>query len=131
MLCLRYRCCCHKNKPTQKKDGPSERRDGFRVAVNRRMTGWTNWPSGWMDDCTDLREASLFARICRHSSFTSVCPMHNAQVCYFNNVWFMFLVFKKNFYLFKQPLVPLALLLRISHSGSLSRRALARVKACS
>jgi hypothetical protein len=29
-------------------------------AVNRRMTGWMNWPSGWMDDCTDLREASLF-----------------------------------------------------------------------
>jgi hypothetical protein len=24
---------------------------------------------------------------------TSVCPVHNAQVCYFNNVWFMFLVF--------------------------------------
>jgi hypothetical protein len=23
---------------------------------------------------------------------TSVCPVHNAQVCYFNNVWFMFLV---------------------------------------
>jgi hypothetical protein len=37
---------------------------------------------------------------------TSVCPVHNAQVCYFNNVWFMFLVFKKNIYLFKQPLVP-------------------------
>jgi len=29
-------------------------------AVNRRMTEWMNWPSGWMDDCTDLREASLF-----------------------------------------------------------------------
>jgi hypothetical protein len=25
--------------------------------------------------------------------YTSVCPVHNAQVCYFNNVWFMFLVF--------------------------------------
>jgi hypothetical protein len=24
---------------------------------------------------------------------TSVNPVHNAQVCYFNNVWFMFLVF--------------------------------------
>jgi len=30
-----------------------------------------NWPSGWTDDCTDLREASLFGfRICRHSSFS-------------------------------------------------------------
>ncbi len=27
---------------------------------------------------------------------TSVNPVHNAQVCYFNNVWLMFLVFKKN-----------------------------------
>ncbi len=24
---------------------------------------------------------------------TSVNPVHNAQVCYFNNVWWMFLVF--------------------------------------
>jgi len=24
---------------------------------------------------------------------TSVNPVHNAQVCYFNNVWLMFLVF--------------------------------------
>jgi hypothetical protein len=24
--------------------------------------------------------------------------MHNAQVCYFNNVWLMFLVFKKFFF---------------------------------
>jgi hypothetical protein len=28
---------------------------------------------------------------------TSVNPVHNAQVCYFNNVWLMFLVFKKYF----------------------------------
>jgi hypothetical protein len=27
------------------------------------------------------------------SIFTSVNLMHNAQVCYFNNVWLMFLVF--------------------------------------
>jgi len=25
-------------------------------------------------------------------------PVHNAQVYYFNNVWLMFLVFKKNFF---------------------------------
>jgi len=24
---------------------------------------------------------------------TSVNPVHNAQVCYFNNIWLMFLVF--------------------------------------
>ncbi len=77
---------------------------------------------------------------------TIVNPVHNAQVCYFNNVWFMCLVFKKNFYLFKQPLVPPSpppprsfafptpvlypvdppsprLVLRISHSGSLTHRA--------
>jgi len=24
---------------------------------------------------------------------TSVNPVHNAQVCYFNNVWLMFLIF--------------------------------------
>jgi hypothetical protein len=30
---------------------------------------------------------------------TSVNPMHNAQVCYFNNVWLMFLIFFfKNFF---------------------------------
>ncbi len=50
-----------KTNPPKKKDGPLEQRDGFRVAVNRRMTGWMNWPSGWMDDCTDLREASEYA----------------------------------------------------------------------
>jgi hypothetical protein len=44
------------------------------------MTGWTNWPSGWMDDCMDLREASLFARICRHSSFTICNVRHVMQV---------------------------------------------------
>jgi hypothetical protein len=68
--------------------------------------------------------------------------MHNAQVCYFNNVWFMFLIFKKNFYFFKQPLVPPSSprsftfptpvlypvypppsVLHISHSGSLTHRA--------
>ncbi len=38
-------------------------------------------------------------------NYTSVNPVHNALVCYFNYVWFMFLVLKKNFYLFKQPLV--------------------------
>ncbi len=54
-----------------KKNSPSEWRDEFRVAVNRRMTRWMNWPSGWMDDYTDLREASLFGfSICRHPSFT-------------------------------------------------------------
>jgi len=71
-------------QPTQKKDGLSGWRDGFRVVVNRWMTGWMNWPSGWMDDCTDLREASLFGfRICRHSSFT-IC--NNAN-CTFNNTY--------------------------------------------
>jgi len=29
---------------------------------------------------------------------TSVNPGHNAQVCYFNNVWLMFLVFKKKLF---------------------------------
>jgi hypothetical protein len=33
--------------------------DGLRVAVNRWMPEWMNWPFGWMDDCTDLREVSL------------------------------------------------------------------------
>jgi hypothetical protein len=32
-----------------------------------------------------------------HNAYTSVGPVHNAQVCYFNNVWLMFLVLKKNF----------------------------------
>jgi hypothetical protein len=40
-----------------------------------------------------------------HYMYISVNPVHNAQVCYFNNVWFMFLVLKKK-NLFKQPLVP-------------------------
>jgi hypothetical protein len=35
--------------------------------------------------------------LCMHYVVTSVNPVHNAQVCYFNNVWLMFLVFKKNF----------------------------------
>ncbi len=39
VLCVCYHCCCHKNKPTQKKDGPSRWRDGFRVVVNRRVKG--------------------------------------------------------------------------------------------
>jgi len=77
LLCLCYHCCCHKNKPTQKEDGPSGWRDEFRVAVNRRMTRWMNWPSDWMDDCTDLREPSLSGfKICRHSSFT-ICNNNN------------------------------------------------------
>jgi len=28
----------------------------------------------------------------------SVNPVHNAQVCYFNNVWLMFLVFSKKLF---------------------------------
>ncbi len=45
------------------------------------MTGWMNWPSGWMDDCTDLREASLFGfRICLHSSFT-ICNVIRHKTC--------------------------------------------------
>jgi hypothetical protein len=32
------------------------------------------------------------------SLLTSVNPVHNAQVCYFNNLWLMFLVFSKNFF---------------------------------
>jgi len=35
---------------------------------------------------------------CDQLPITSVNPVHNAQVCYFNNVWLMFLVFLKNFY---------------------------------
>jgi len=55
----------------------------------------------WMDDRTDGWMESFISS--RHPLLyiTSVCPVHNAQVCYFNNVRFMFLVFKKNFYLFK------------------------------
>jgi hypothetical protein len=37
---------------------------------------------------------------------TSGNPVHNAQVCYFNNVWFMFLIFFFLNYFFKQPMVP-------------------------
>jgi len=71
--------------------------------------------------------------------------MHNAQVCYFNNVWLMFLVFLKNFsfqttvgppprlnplhfplWFFTSSTRPRPVF-RISHSGSLPRRpALAR-----
>ncbi len=49
--------------------------------------------------------------------------MHNAQVCYFNNVWLMFLAFKKkkSFQTIVGPPPP-ALVLCISHSGSLPRR---------
>ncbi len=73
---------------------------------------------------------------------TSVNPLHNAQVCYFNNVWLMFLVFQKNFS-FQTTVGPPARrpspshfplrfftlstpprpVLRISHSGSLTRQA--------
>jgi len=47
------------NKPIQKKDSPVGLWDGLRVAVNRRMMGWMNWPSDRMDRGMDLREASL------------------------------------------------------------------------
>jgi hypothetical protein len=55
---------------------------------------------------------------------TSVSPLHNAQVCYFNNVWLMFLVFlkKKSFQTTVGP-PPLTPVLCISHPGSLTRRA--------
>jgi hypothetical protein len=71
VLCLHYHCYRHKNKPTQKnttaaikqthpkKNGPAGRRDGLRVAVNRRMTGWMKCPSSWMDRGTTLGEASF------------------------------------------------------------------------
>jgi hypothetical protein len=57
-------------------------------------------------------------------SITNVNPVHNAHVCYFNNVWLMFLVFKKNFS-FQTTIgpPPPAPVLRISHSDSLPRRA--------
>jgi hypothetical protein len=45
-------------------------------AINRQMTGWMNWPSGWMDDCTDLREAS-FGRL--HSCFTICNNFHSNE----------------------------------------------------
>jgi hypothetical protein len=50
--------CCHKTNPSNK-NGPAGRRDGLRVAVNRRMTGWMKCPSGWMDRGTTLGEASF------------------------------------------------------------------------
>jgi hypothetical protein len=49
------------------------------------------WCHPWMDDGTDgwMKKAWLPRRpftICN----TSVNPVPNAQMCYFNNVWFMF-----------------------------------------
>jgi hypothetical protein len=38
--------------------------------------------------------------------YISVNLVHNAQVCYFNNVWFMFLVFLKNFLSFQTTVGP-------------------------
>jgi len=71
----------------------------------------------------------------------SIPPVvHNARVCYFNNVWSMFLVFKKNFSFqttvdphsaspshfplrfFNPSIPPVASVLRISHSSSLPHR---------
>ncbi len=50
--------------------------------------------------CTkELSKGFSLGMIGRSSKFffafydTSVNPVHNAQVCYFNNVWLMFLVF--------------------------------------
>jgi hypothetical protein len=43
----------------------------------------------WMDDGIPI---AFVARIGIDVK-DNVKPMHNAQVCYFKNVWFMFLVF--------------------------------------
>jgi hypothetical protein len=56
-----------------------------------RLRGWMKCPFGWMTGWMDGLRGS-FRRI-----------QEKAQVCYFNNVWFMFLVLKKNFYLSKEP----------------------------
>jgi hypothetical protein len=54
---------------------------------------------------------------------TIVNLVHNALVCYFNNVWFMFLVFLKKLLSFQTTVgPPLASIFRIFHSGSLLRR---------
>jgi len=44
---------------------------------------------------TVVRSYSPFSSVNSHSELavTSVNPVHNAQVCYFNNVWLMFLIF--------------------------------------
>ncbi len=65
----------------------------------------------------------------------NVNPLHNAHVCYFNNVWFMFLVFKifSNNHCSPPPPLPRSFAFptpvlylvnppppRIAHSGSLT-----------
>ncbi len=47
------------------------------------------WMDDWMDDGIPI---AFVARIGIDVK-DNVKPMHNAQVCYFKNVWFMFLVF--------------------------------------
>jgi len=43
--------------------------------------------------CMGKRNSHFFMVECFAYICTSVNPVHNAQVCYFNNVWLMFLVF--------------------------------------
>jgi len=52
------------------------------------------WPSS-VDCLFNLNSfwINLVSQRCYVTLVTSVIPVHNAQVCYFDNVWLMFLVF--------------------------------------
>jgi hypothetical protein len=52
---------------------------------------------GWDPNSQNGAPFEVLSTLPRVIKQTSVNPVHNSQVCYFNNVWFMFLIFKKNF----------------------------------